>query len=125
MAEHNDLGAWGEQVAREYLLSQGYAIGAENTRWGKVEIDFIAMKDGEVCFVEVKTRSDDFADPADAVDAKKRARLVRAADAYIREHDLPMAPRFDLIFVTGTPEKGYEIEHIPDAFYPALNGGRY
>ena len=112
MADHNDLGLWGEQVAREYLIARGYAVAGENTRYGGVEIDFIAMRDDIICFVEVKTRRTDYVDPLDAVDRRKRARLVRAADAYMRDFAIPLQPQFDIILVIGTPEK-YKIEHIP------------
>lgn len=119
MARHNELGAWGEKVAREYLLTQGYAIGSENTRIGNYEIDFIAMKGDRIVFVEVKTRSTDYVDPLEAVDSRKRARLVRAADEYIRSMNIRLEPQFDIITVVGSPEK-YEIEHFPDAFFPPL-----
>ncbi|HBI59129.1 MAG: YraN family protein [Duncaniella sp.] len=119
MARHNELGAWGEKVAREYLLTQGYAIGGENTRIGNYEIDFIAMKGDRIVFVEVKTRSTDYVDPLEAVDSRKRARLVRAADEYIRSMNIRLEPQFDIITVVGSPEK-YEIEHFPDAFFPPL-----
>ncbi|MDE6326661.1 MAG: YraN family protein [Duncaniella sp.] len=119
MARHNELGAWGERVAREYLLTQGYAIGGENTRIGNYEIDFIAMKGDRIVFVEVKTRSTDYVDPLEAVDSRKRARLVRAADEYIRSMNIRLEPQFDIITVVGSPEK-YEIEHFPDAFFPPL-----
>lgn len=120
MARHNELGKWGEAVARDYLLTQGYAVGEENIRIAGVEIDFIAMRDGYICFVEVKTRSTDFSDPAAAVDRRKRSRLVRAADSYLRSMDVRLEPRFDIIVIVGTPEN-YTIEHIPDAFLPNLN----
>lgn len=123
MARHNTIGAWGERVAREYLLSKGYAIGAENTRLGSVEIDFIAFKDDRICFVEVKTRSTDFVDPLEAIDTRKRARMVRAADAYLHSNDIALEPQFDIVIVIGTPESGHTVEHIPDAFYPSLNNG--
>ena len=119
MALHNELGAWGEKVAREYLLCHGYAIGGENTRIGNYEIDFIAEKDGMIVFVEVKTRSTHFADPLEAVDSRKQARLVRAADEYIRAMNIKLEPRFDIITVIGSPEH-FEIEHFPDAFFPPL-----
>lgn len=120
MADHNELGKWGEEVARGYLLTQGYAIGGENIRVAGVEIDFIAMKDEYICFVEVKTRATDFIDPADAIDKRKRSRMVRAADAYMRSYDIPLEPRFDLVLVIGNP-MNYTVEHIPDAFLPTLN----
>lgn len=121
MATHNDLGKWGEQVAREYLLTQGYAIDGINIHIGKVEIDFIARKDDRVVFVEVKTRATDIVDPAGAIDRTKRSRLVRAADMYMRSLCEPLEPQFDLIFIIGTPDTSYTIEHIPDAFFPTLS----
>lgn len=77
MARHNDLGAWGEQLARDHLLGLGFTINDENAHAGGVEIDLVALRGTEVHFVEVKTRSTDFADPLDAVDKRKRARMVR------------------------------------------------
>ena len=118
MAQHNQLGKWGEQIAREHLLTQGYAIDCVNTRIGAVEIDFIARKDDRIAFVEVKTRSSSFVDPLSAIDNKKRQRLIRAANTYMRNIELPLEPQFDLIFIIGTPADGFTIEHIPDAFYP-------
>ncbi len=85
-----------------------------------MEIDFIAFKDDMVVFVEVKTRSTDFIDPMEAVDRRKQARMVRAADAYLRDYDLTLDYRFDVILVIGTPEDGHTIEHIPDAFMPPM-----
>ena len=32
MAEHNDIGRWGENIAREYLAAKGYAIVESNVR---------------------------------------------------------------------------------------------
>lgn len=119
MAKHNELGQWGEMVAREYLISRGYAIDGTNIRIGKIEIDFLARKDNFICFVEVKTRSTDFVDPAEAIDMRKRQRMIHAADMYMRTLKEPLEPRFDLIFIIGNPDN-YSIEHVPDAFYPTI-----
>lgn len=120
MADHNELGKWGESVARKFLLTQGYAISGENIRIAGSEIDFIAMKDDNICFVEVKTRATDFTDPADAIDRCKRSRLTRAADSYMNSYDIPLEPRFDIVLVIGNPSD-FTVEHIPDAFLPTLN----
>lgn len=120
MAEHNELGKWGEEVAREHLITQGYAIAGENVRAAGVEIDFIATKDDIICFVEVKTRATEFVDPIDSIDSRKRRRLVRAADAYMQAYDIPLEPQFDIILVIGNP-LNFTVEHIPDAFHPTLN----
>lgn len=122
MADHNELGKWGEKVARDYFLTQGYAIAGENVRIGKIEVDLIVIKDDRICFVEVKTRSTDFKDPAEAIDKRKRVRMTMAADMYVRNYDVPFEPQFDIFIVIGNPLH-YTTEHIPDAFYPLLNNG--
>ncbi|MBD5252793.1 MAG: YraN family protein [Barnesiella sp.] len=124
MAIHNDVGAWGEGIAREFLLAKGYAIGEENLKVGNYEIDFIARKDDRIVFVEVKTRSSRSYDPLDAVDRKKIARLVRAADEYLRARQERLEPQFDIIAVVGSATGGYEVEHFPDAFFPPLQSYR-
>ena len=56
MAEHNDLGKEGEDEAVRYLTEKGYCILHRNWRRGRNELDIIATKDGQLVFVEVKTR---------------------------------------------------------------------
>ena len=117
MSAHNELGKWGEEVSRDHLLTLGYAIDGINQRIGGIEVDFIARKGNRICFVEVKTRTTDIVDPAEAIDRKKRQRMISAADMYMRGIDIALEPQFDLIFIIGTPD-GYTLEHIEDAFYP-------
>ncbi len=123
MAEHNNLGAWGENVATEYLIEKGYAITERNFKAGRYELDIIAMDGDEIVFVEVKTRIDNFADPSDAVDEKKIRHLAKAADIYLRMRKYQHAPRFDVITVTGSETGGYSVTHYPDAFMPPLMTG--
>lgn len=119
MAEHNVTGNWGEEQAREYLISRGYAITAMNLRWAGVEIDILAGEGTDIVFVEVKTRENGVIDPATAVDDRKLRRLCRAADSYIRHYDIPGNPRIDLICITGTPAIGVQrLDHYPDIYLP-------
>lgn len=120
MAQHNDLGKWGEQVAADYLTARGYAIIDRNVREGHAEIDIVAQKDGDVAFVEVKTRTSPYIDPVEAIDEKKMKRLARAADAFLCSRKLTFRPRLDIITVVGTPQTDYKVEHLPDAFEPPL-----
>lgn len=120
MAEHNKTGEWGEAVAREYLLTQGYIIGAQNIRVGHSEIDFIAYKDDKIIFVEVKTRTSPISDPLDAITPAKIRNLARAADSYLNLNNIPQEPRFDVVAIIGTPQK-YTLEHFEDAFFPPLH----
>ena len=71
MAQHNQLGKWGEEIACEKLITEGYAICERNWRVGSYEIDIIAMKGNRIVFVEVKTRSNDYVDTLESIDNKK------------------------------------------------------
>lgn len=119
MAEHNLLGKWGERVAEDYLVSKGYSIAERNWKAGNIEIDLIGYYKNHVVFIEVKTRRDHGDRPEEAVDRRRMARMVRAADAFIREHDIPHGVQYDIVAVTGDPHD-YRIYHIPDAFFSRL-----
>ena len=124
MARHNDTGAWGENVAREFLIGKGYTIVDTNVRLGHNELDIVAMHHNRIVFVEVKTRTNEAFDPVEAIDRKKILHLSRAADAYVRAYSIPHEVQFDVIVVAGNPENGAEITHYPDAFMPPLTGAR-
>ena len=119
MARHNELGTWGEQLAVDKLVEEGFSIVDQNWHLGHLEIDIIARKDEIVVFAEVKTRAEKDVDPLEAVDSRKIAHMVRAADTYLKSKDWPYQVRFDLFAINGTPDD-YTLEHIPDAFYPPL-----
>jgi len=119
MAQHNELGKWGERLAAEYLYSKGYAIVERNWRAGNIEIDIVAMHNNRLVFVEVKTRQDPYIHPEDAVDKRRVSRMVRAADTYINAKKLPHEVQYDIVAITGNP-LNYKIYHIPDAFYAPM-----
>lgn len=71
--------------------------------------------------VEVKARAaGSLQAPEDAVDERKIRNLVRAADTYIRSHNINLDTRFDIIAINAGPN-GYDINHIIDAFWPPIN----
>lgn len=121
MAQHNDLGKEGEQAATNYLVKQGYIIRHRNWFFEKLELDIVAEKDGWLVVVEVKSRSTEtFEHPADAVTPAKIRRIVLATDAYIRQYEIDMPTRFDVIAALPT-RNGYRIDHIEDAFLSPVN----
>jgi putative endonuclease len=117
--DHNrEIGIGGEDLAAKYLLAKGYAILERNWRHGHKEIDIIAKWRDCLVVVEVKTRTGtSFGDPVDSVTLKKQALLIRAAEAYLFEHDLDMDVRFDIIVIE-KKKAGSVLEHVPDAFHP-------
>lgn len=115
---------WGqkaENIAYEYLLKEGYIIKERNWRLGStIEVDLIIQHARTLIFVEVKARQ--YLDEAlAAIDTKKRRKIIKAADIYLRHQEEDFEYRFDIIVIIGTPEN-YVIEHYPNAFIPLVNG---
>jgi putative endonuclease len=81
------VGAWGENLAADYLLAKGYELLARNVRTEVGEIDLIARKDGLLSFVEVKTRRNDrFGAPEEAITPVKQQRMADAAELWFAAH---------------------------------------
>lgn len=120
MSEHNELGKLGEKIAAAHLLKNGFVIRRKNYVFGKAEVDIIAEKDNRLIFVEVKTRTSSYlSEPELTVTVKKQKQIIKAADAYVKECDLDIESRFDIITVI-TNSEYTKVEHLEDAFYPAL-----
>ncbi|RLA78466.1 MAG: YraN family protein [Deltaproteobacteria bacterium] len=113
-----ELGFTGEELAVKYLRKRGYKILERNYRCPLGEIDAVALKDGFLVFVEIKTRRTSlFGPPQEAVDARKRKKLKHLALHYLSEKRLGerLPLRFDVVAVDlsrGEPS----VELIPDAF---------
>ena len=120
MKDNLALGKAGEDLAVAHLEGKGYRILERNWRWGKEEIDIIAIDGKFLVIVEVKTRSSNvFAEPETSVTKYKQRILVRAANAYARYRRHPGEVRFDIVTILIRPE-GTTINHIVDAFYATL-----
>ena len=114
-------GAWGEDVAADFLRRRGYLIVDRNAcpvkKDGRLEIDLVAWEESTdtMVFVEVKQH----AAPTDAdrrlrsVDKRKRVNLRRACNAWRRVNKWRGSFRFDVIEIYGTPEGGRPvIDHV-------------
>lgn len=116
MADHNELGKEGEDLAVAHLLKNGYKIVARNFRYQKAEVDIIARKKDVLAVIEVKTRSTpDFGDPQNFLKQKQINSLVKAIDYFVNEHRLEVNVRFDIIAIIKN-KAGTRIEHLEDAF---------
>ncbi|AZJ32820.1 putative endonuclease [Tenacibaculum mesophilum] len=116
MAQHNELGKKGEQLAIDYLVKNGYTIVEKNYCFQKAEVDIIAQKKDVLVVIEVKTRSTSyFGNPQDFVNSKKIKLLVTAIDNYVNERGLDVEIRFDIIAIIKQRNE-FVIEHIEDAF---------
>lgn len=117
MAQHNELGIIGEQIAVDFLIEKGYTIKARNWRFKKAEIDIIAELENILIAVEVKTRStNDFGDPQEFIKPKQKNLLITAMNEYVISKDLEVDVRFDIIGIIKN-QKETKIEHLEDAFF--------
>ena len=123
MAEHNDLGKWGEDEAALYLEDEGYTIIDRDWRLGRRDLDILAYTpDGNtLVVVEVKTRAgEDFLQPEEAVTRGKMRNLAIAANAYVKERQVDKELRFDVISIVGCEHQVKSLQHLKEAFNPML-----
>jgi putative endonuclease len=83
--KHNQkVGEYGEMLAKNYLIKQGYTIIDQNIQVGRQEIDILAKIKDIFVFIEVKTRASDTHGTAeDAMNRKKTANLKKGVKNYI------------------------------------------
>ena len=123
-----ELGQWGEALAAEYLLNNGYTIIARNERTPYGEIDLIVQqitqKDTELrnnpgvtVFVEVKTRtSKKFGYPEQSVTPRKLENLLSSAQHYLQEHAKEEVDwRIDVIAIERYGDQTPIIHHFENA----------
>ena len=121
MAEHNELGKTGEQIAAEFLIQNGYSILAQGWRISYLELDIIATINNMLVIVEVKTRSNIFhGHPDDTISTRKLKQIYEAADKFIEQKQITMEVRYDLITIFKDGNH-FKIEHLQDAFYPFMS----
>ena len=124
MAEHNDVGKWGERMAVEWLHKLGYTIRECDWRIGHRDIDIIALTEDmrTLVFIEVKTRtSTAFTRAEDAIDKREIRDIGLAANAYVKMNKINLDIRFDILTVVGNEgDANPVIEHWEDAFNPML-----
>ncbi len=115
----NDRGRRAERRARRFLRRHGLRRVDENFHARRGEIDLV-MLDGEtLVFVEVRYRGGgSHVSGLESVDARKRARLVHAAGAFLARHPehAERPCRFDIVALGDPPA---EPEWFADAFRPA------
>jgi putative endonuclease len=99
-ANRRSIGRIGEDAAADYLQKSGYRILSRNFRLGRFgEIDIVAKKSSELCFVEVKARANDlFGRPSEAVGYKKQRKILAVASHYMAVFSASESKaRFDVI----------------------------
>ncbi|MBK8587382.1 MAG: YraN family protein [Bacteroidetes bacterium] len=120
MVDAKELGKLGEKLAAEELSKKGYKLLTKNFFYDHKEVDIICEHEGQIVFVEVKTRMSPYlSDPALLVPIKKQRQIIKVADFYLKEFFPDYEARFDIIIVITNNEYTRQ-EHIVDAFYPMV-----
>ncbi len=88
-----------EEIVASYLESIGYEILDRNVHMRVGEIDIVAMHDGELVFVEVRSSSS--SDPIESITRRKMEHLSRAILMYMAERSLDLPFRIEIITVVG------------------------
>ena len=117
---------WGrraEDICALALRMKGYRILARRFRCPAGEIDIVARRGGVLAVVEVKARSSP-ALAVEALTARQRARLERAALAFLATGAAGIAPQshFSLRFDVMAVSPWRWPRHLPDAWRPEVSG---
>ncbi len=102
-----------ESLAACWLRLKGYRILARGFRVGVGEIDLIARRGRVLALVEVKARAR-LAEAGESLGHRQRARIGRAAEAFLQRH--PRLGRLDLRFDVVLIAPGQWPRHIADAW---------
>lgn len=113
-----DIGKRGEDIAADYLKRHNFSIILRNYRKNYGELDIIAEHEGDLVFIEVKTRTTESHGSAEeAVTLSKQRQIIKLATVYISEHALyDQNVRFDVISILLQKNKVLKLNHIQHAF---------
>ena len=118
MAKHSKIGINGEQIAANFLQNKGYQILERNWRYGKKEVDIIAIRGDMAILTEVKTRSSaTLAYPEDAVNNQKQQHLRAAAQGFLEQYREYRHVRFDIVSILMEAGHVKQIIHFEEAFH--------
>ena len=114
------IGDLGENAVCRYLAQNGYTIRTRNFRIRGGEIDIVASRGEELCFVEVKTRRAGSPYTGDeAVDDRKQQRIIRAAYAYCQQYGIDEEAwyiRYDIACADYWQGEILSIDYLENAF---------
>ena len=120
MKKYNkDIGYYGEDIASEYLIKNGYKIIKRNysNRFG--EIDIICSKENILSFIEVKSRySKNFGRGIEAINYYKKNSIKKLTKYFLLNYNFnSYFIRFDVIEIYFNYENSKNhIIHTKDAF---------
>jgi len=116
-----ETGSKGEELAREFLISNNYQIIKTNFHSPYGEIDIIAKDNGTLVFIEVKTRSSNLESALNSISISKRKKISKTASIFLSANRPleDMFTRFDVIIILKS-KTHTSLKHIKEAFVPTL-----
>lgn len=117
MSDNISKGKHGEKLAEVFLIENSCEIIARRFRSRYGEIDLIATRSAdELHFIEVKYRtSDEYGEPFEAVDFRKRSRLKRMAEFFLLQSGslyLRHIVHFSVVSIVAQPELPLSLEWL-------------
>lgn len=113
------IGKYGESIARDFLINNGYKILNMNYRNRYGEIDIISIKNDIIIFCEVKSRyTNSFENPIEAVTYYKQKQIIKLSEMYLLyEKYNNYNVRYDVIEVNFNKlNNNFKVNHIKDSF---------
>jgi putative endonuclease len=122
MANHNEVGKIGENLARKYLEENGYKILEQNYKTKYAEIDLVAerpgkfLQKGTLVFVEVRTKvGEQWGSPEDTINKSKLWKVLQNAKSYAGFKKWQGPERIDAICIVlsaqGGPALGWKNDY--------------
>lgn len=117
MANHNETGKDGEELAENFLKEKGFEILHRNWRHSHFEIDIIAIKNNLLHIIEVKSRNSwQRVYPEENVTKRKFKCLLNAADEYLYQHPEYRHVQFNILSVILYKHRDPEFFLIEDVY---------
>jgi putative endonuclease len=102
--KNKELGDRGEAIACDFLTERGFRILECNFSGAGGEIDIVAEREGEIHFIEVKTRShESHGSPLESVTERKQDRIRRAARLWLE-----------------IPRKNFNSDELPPCYFSVI-----
>ncbi len=92
------IGARAEQVAQDFLETQGLVLQKKNFRTRAGEIDLIMLDGMDLVFVEIRYRKNRvFGGALESIDRRKQLKIIKTAQAFVAEKNHNYGMRFDVV----------------------------
>jgi putative endonuclease len=101
--ERRSLGRRAEEMAGALLRREGYRILEQNYACPLGELDLVALEEGVLAFVEVRSRKG-YGSPEASVNRVKQRQIIKAAEFYLAQKKWEGDCRFDVVAIQISPD---------------------